>query len=105
MKQVFISNTSAWDETGEIQGKGDVGAQVEQIVKNMEKAMLRADGTLDDIVETIFYVTDFGQFSEIAKVHKKYFGDNRPATTLIQVSGMASDEMLVEGSARAIIAE
>ena len=67
--------------------------------------MKQAGGNLEDIVETTFYVIDFRHFPVIAKIHKKYFGDTRPATSLIQVSGMASDDMLVEGSARAIIAK
>lgn len=102
-KQVYISNTSAFNSKGEIEKPKNVGHQVEQVILNMKKVMELAGGNLNDIVETTFYTTSFDFFPEIAHVHHKYFGELQPATTLIHVSQMASSEMLVEGSARAII--
>ena len=102
-KQVYISNTSALNSKGMIEHPENVGNQVEQVVLNMKKVMELAGGNLNDIVETTFYTTNFDFFSEIAHVHLKYFGEAQPVTTLIQVSQMASSDMLVEGSARAII--
>ncbi len=102
-KQVFISNTSAFDSDGTVKVPNDVGKQTEQIVKNMENVLEQAGGNLTDIVETTFYTTSFDHFPEIAKVHQKYFGEISPATTLIHVSEMASPEILIEGSARAVI--
>ena len=101
--QVYISNTSAFNSSGKIEEPENVGSQVEQIIMNMKKVMELAGGNLNDIVETTFYTTSFDFFPEIAHVHHKYFGEVQPATTLIHVSEMASSEMLVEGSARAII--
>jgi len=102
-KQVYISNTSAFNSSGLIEEPENVGSQVEQVIMNMKKVMELAGGSLDDIVETTFYTTSFNYFPEIAQIHHKYFGEVQPATTLIHVSEMASSEMLVEGSARAII--
>ena len=103
IKQVYISNTSAFNAKGVIEQPENVGNQVEQVILNMKKVMELAGGNLNDIVETTFYTTSFDFFPEIAHVHQKYFGEVQPATTLIHVSQMASSEMLVEGSARAII--
>jgi enamine deaminase RidA (YjgF/YER057c/UK114 family) len=103
IKQVFISNTSAFNSDGIIQEPENVMMQMEQIIMNMKEIMSMAGGNLNDIVETTFYTTSFDFFPEIAQVHQKYFGEAQPATTLIHVSEMASKDMLVEGSARAII--
>ena len=103
IKQVYISNTSAFNSKGIIEKPENVGNQVEQVVLNMKKIMELAGGNLNDIVETTFYTTNFDFFPEIVHIHHKYFGELQPATTLIHVSQMVSSEMLVEGFARAII--
>ena len=103
VKQVFISNTSAFNPKGEIEEPENVGKQMEQIIMNMKTIMELAGGHLHDVVETTFYTTSFAHFSELAQIHQKYFAETQPATTLIQVTEMASAEMLVEGSARAMI--
>lgn len=99
---VIVSNTSSWDSTGKVVGIS-AGEQMEQVILNMKSAIEKAGGSLSDIVETTFYVTTFDTFSDLAKVHVKYFGPTQPATTLITVPSMSSTEILVEGSCTAII--
>lgn len=104
-RQVFISGTTATDERGEIVGKGDVYAQTVQALRNIDAALRKAGGTLRNVVRTRMYVTDPTQLEKAGRAHGEVFGEIRPATSLLAVSGFVSADMLVEIEADAIIDE
>lgn len=98
---VTVSGTTATDEDGRIVGEGDPYRQTVQAFQNVGAALREAGAGFEDVIRTRMYVTDVEQWPEIGRVHRKFFGDVRPATTLVEVSGLVDDRMLVEVEAEA----
>lgn len=102
---VHVSGTTATDEAGDLVGEGDRAAQAERALANVESALERAGAALADVVRTQLFVTDIDQWEAIGRVHGGYFGDIRPATSLVEVAGLVDDRMLVEVEADAYVAD
>jgi len=99
---VFVSGTVAWGPDGKLVG-ADVYAQAKQTIANIEGYLRQAGASLRDVVRTRIYLTDMSRWEEVARAHREAFGDVRPASSLLEISGLASPEMLVEIEAVAVV--
>ena len=93
---LFISGMTARDKDGNIVGKGDMKAQTRQVLENIKVVLEKAGATFDHIVKVTAFVTDMSRFGEIHEVRAQYFRKEYPASTLVQVSGLVSPDMLIE---------
>ena len=100
---VAVAGTTASDPEGHALSPGDAYSQAITIFGKIEHALKAAGASRRDVVRTRMFVTDIDDWREIGRAHAEFFGDVRPAATLVQVSRLLEPEMRVEIEADAIL--
>ena len=91
---VFVSGTTGFDYSTMSIGTG-LAEQAEQCLKNIEAALRQAGSSLADTVRVTYILPNAAEFSECWPVLRKYFGEIRPAATMIS-AGLADPRMRIE---------
>lgn len=102
-RMVWVSGQLAFDESDQFVGKGDMGAQTEQCIKNIESALKKLGGSLDDVVQVTVFVKDMSDLKTIHDVRLKYFKGPYPTSTLVEVVGFVHPDALIEINAVAVV--
>ena len=95
-RMLFISGMTARDKEGNIVGKGDMKAQTRQVLENIKAILETVGATFDQIAKVTVFITDMSRFKEIHEVRAQYFKKDYPASTMVQVNGLVSPELLIE---------
>ncbi len=99
---IEVSGTTAVKD-GEVVAPGDAYAQTVFILSLIRTTLEKANARLSDVVRTRIYVTDIKQWEAIGKAHGEFFKSIKPAATMVEVSRLIDDELLVEIEVSAVI--
>lgn len=104
-RRLLVGGQVALGDSGNIVGKGDMRAQVEQVGKNIQACLSTAGASVSDIVLTRAYVTDADAFSKSADMRERYLGpSSKASTTALTPAITAGPDFLVEIEAVANLA-
>jgi enamine deaminase RidA (YjgF/YER057c/UK114 family) len=105
---LFLAGQTASDANGQIVAPGDLVAQYEQVLQNLQTVVEAAGGTMQNIVKMTIFVSDRDDYhahlKPLGKVHRAYFGNYYPATALFEISRFFQDDALIEIEGIAVIA-
>ena len=97
---LFLAGQDGSDANGQIVSPGDVVAQYEQVLKNLQAVVQAAGGQMTDIVKLNIFVSNrddyVSKLEAIGRVHKQYFGNYYPAMALFEVLGFFQKAALIE---------
>ena len=93
---LFISGIPPLDADGHVVAEGDPAGQTEFILATMGQILSRAGASFADVLKVTVYLTDVEDRVKINPVRQRYFGNTKPASTLVEVSKLAVPGMLVE---------
>jgi len=101
---LYISGQLSHDIDANFVGEADFELQARTTFKNIDKILHSYGASRSQIVATTVYVKNLrAHVEEINRLHKEYFGDHRPTSTLLGVVDLALPQQLVEISAVAIL--
>ena len=102
-RHIFVAGTTATGADGGVVGAGDLYAQTVAALRIIEAALRDAGASLHDVVRTRMFVTDISRWEDAGRAHGEFFGEIRPATTMVEVSRLIDPDMLIEIEADAIV--
>ena len=100
---VFVSGCVASDENGKTVGGGDIVAQTRQVHENIKRCLAAAGGTFADVCKVTVFLKNVADREKVNTVRKEYFGPHRPASTLVEISRLVRDDLLIEIEATAVL--
>ena len=101
-RTIYISGQIAFDRDGKLVGDGDFAAQAQQVFENLSAALAAANAELGDVVKITIFMTDLGHLATLREVRNRYFTQDFPASSLVQVSGLVHPALMVEIEAIAV---
>lgn len=106
-KTVYVGGQNAVDLSGNIVGKGDLKKQAEQILTNIQGALVAAGARVEHVVKWNLYVVQGQPLKEGFEAFRSMWGNrpNPPAITLAIVAGLANPDFLAEMDAIAVVPE
>jgi enamine deaminase RidA (YjgF/YER057c/UK114 family) len=101
---LLCAGQTSVDDDGNSLHPGDMRAQAERALENLETVLRQAGLGLGDVVRLNYYVTDIGAFFASMDVFRERFQATgcRPASTLLGVAGLARPELMIEIEATAV---
>ena len=93
---IFLSGQIAIDHRGEVVAPGDPERQTEFVFRNIEKILGEGGASLQDVVKAQIFVTNMVDYPRISAVRNKYFSENKPVSTLVEVSRLVKQGCCVE---------
>ena len=100
---VFVTGTAPVDESGAgVDAPGDPEAQARRCLELIERALAAFGLDRTRIARTRMFVTDIARWREYGRAHAAFFGEHRPATSMVEVKALIDPAMLIEIEADAV---
>ncbi len=81
---------------------GDVGAQTERVLTNLEAVLSEAGASWSDVVKTTIFLHDMADFARVNEIYGRALGEARPARSTVQAAALPRG-VLVEIDAVAVV--
>jgi enamine deaminase RidA (YjgF/YER057c/UK114 family) len=104
-QHIAVSGSAPVGADGELVGPGDPYLQAKRCIEIIAAALADVGADLSDVVRTRMFVTDISLWEEFARAHQEVFADVTPATSMVEISRLIGDGMLIEIEADAIVDE
>lgn len=102
---LFIAGQVSLDADGEVVGRGNMTAQVRQVLENLQTVLASQGADFSNVVKINIFTKDIDMFRQSSEVRREFFGANTPASTLVQIVRLARPAFLVEIEAIAYLPE
>ncbi len=99
---VEVAGTTAMDGDTLI-GEGSVYEQTTFILQKIERALVEAGSSLQDVVRTRIFITDISLWEEAGRAHGMFFKTIKPVSTMVEVSALIDERLLIEIEATAVL--
>jgi 2-iminobutanoate/2-iminopropanoate deaminase len=83
---IWISGTLPLDASGAVVGGSDVVAQAERVHEIIQALLEKAGAGFEDVVKVTVYLLRIEDRAAVNTVRRRFFGESRPASTLVEVS-------------------
>ncbi|WP_371525105.1 RidA family protein [Streptomyces sp. NBC_01283] len=94
---IHVSGQLSFDEAGEFLYAGDFAAQLKQTYANMDRILDHYDATRNQVISQTLYVVNLRQHAAAtAAGNLGYFGDHRPASTVVGVTELTLPGQVIE---------
>ena len=93
---IWISGMLALDASGALIGGDDVVAQAERVHEIIKAVLAKAGAGFEDVVKVTVYLRRIEDRAAVNTVRRRFFGESRPASTLVEVSAFVIPGALVE---------
>ena len=100
--RIIVAGTGPIEDDGS-STQGDAAAQATRCLTLIVRAIERLGGSASDVVRTRMFLTDFDDQSAVGEVHARFFGDAKPAATMVGVAWLCRPEWKVEIEAEAFV--
>ena len=101
--RIWISGTVGIAEDGTI--PADTVDQFRVALANLDAVLRAAGGRPEHVVKVTVFLTDVADRARINPLRQHYFGDHRPASTLVEISRLVLPELKVEIEAEAVVTD
>ena len=99
----YIAGQVALDDSGNIVGEGDMGAQARQVFENLHTALRAVGASFKDVVKLTYFIVDMSQMQTVREARDQYIKpEYLPASTAVEVRRLAREEFLLEIEAVAV---
>lgn len=98
---IAVAGTMGYDAEGNY--PASPGKQTENAIRFIRDALAEFGAGLEDVIRTRIYVTNINDQGEIGAAHSSFFDGIRPAATMVEVSGLAAPEAVVEIEVEAVV--
>jgi len=100
---IEVAGTSATLRDGTVLHPNDVGQQTRVCLTTIVNAIEQLGGTAADVVRTRFFLTDISRWEESGAVHREFFGDVLPTSSMVEITRLLHPDLVVEIEATAIL--
>ena len=100
---IAVAGTAPIGPDGKTVGNGDPAAQARRCIEIIRNALEQSGANLSDVIRTRILLTHIEDWESVGQVHGEFFGNIRPANTVMQVTRFIDSDWLVEIEADAVI--